>query len=132
MKVNAAFNDRGEKPRFMFQPNPLVQHAFLIFEYKDDKNAYEPVGEYILLDTAEALDITHKKLENMMKILNEKQNLINFENLTNERVLFNVVKDEAGIEPSPRHKVVFRTFTGNGISKENAVLTIEKGVFDEV
>jgi hypothetical protein len=42
------------------------------------------------------------------------------------------IEDEAGIEPGPRHKVVFRTFTGNGISKENVALTIEKGVFDEV
>jgi len=64
----------------------------------------------------------------MVSILNGKKKLIDFTNLTGKRVLFNIIPEAS--DPN-RQKIVFRTYDGAGVSKENAVLTIDKGVFHE-
>ena len=122
------FNEQSEKPRFTYKRNPLVSTSFQIFEWKEDKSSYEPVGEYTLIDTSEASDITEKKLINLMAIMNERQRLIDFKDLTKERILFTMVPTTP---ESETQKVVFRTYDGSGVSKENAVLILEKGVFHE-
>jgi hypothetical protein len=86
------------------------------------------VGDYILVDTKEPIDITEKKVANVVSILNRRTRLVDFKTLTNERVLYNIVEDNPD---SDQMKVVFRVYDGSGVSKENAVLTIEKGVFHE-
>lgn len=122
------FNEESEKPWFTFKANPLVKHAWHIMEYKPEKNDYEPVGEYVLIDLSETIDITEKRLMNLVGILNRKKNLIDFKSLTNTRVLFTMVQDTLD---SKTHKIVYRTYDGKGVSKENAVLTIDKGVFQQ-
>jgi hypothetical protein len=119
------FNEQSEKPKFIYKPNPLVPHSYQIFQFRDEKKGYEPVGDYTLIDTNEPIDITEKKMTNLISIMNEKQKLIDFKNLTKSRILFNIVPDTP---ESTHEKVIFRTHDGNGVSKENAVLTIEKGV----
>ncbi len=122
------FNQESEKPRFIYKRNPLIAHSFQIFEYRADKEDYEPFGDYTLIDMNEPIDITEKKVMNLVTIMNGRQNLIDFQNLTKERVLYNIIgKNDA----ANGQKVVFRTYDGSGVSKENAVLTIEKGVFED-
>lgn len=125
---NESFADSGDKPRFIYKRNPLVEHAYQIFEFKPDKNDYEPVGEYIVLDTEEDVDLTEKKMGNLVTLLNGKRDLTDFGNLTKTRLLFNIVPRTADEDPT---KIIFRTHDGAGVSKENAVFTIEKGVLDE-
>lgn len=122
------FNEESEKPQFICKPNPLVPHSWQIFQFKEDKKNYEPVGEYVVLDTAEDIEITEKKMFNLAMILNGRKKLIDFTNLTKNRILFNIVPETP---ESNLQKVIFRTYDGKGVSKENAVLTIEKGVFNE-
>ena len=122
------FNEQSEKPRFTYKRNPLVSTSFQIFEWKEEKTGYEPVGEYTLIDTTEASDITEKKLINLMAIMNERHKLIDFKDLTKQRILFTLVPTTP---ESETQKVVFRTYDGSGVSKENAVLILEKGVFHE-
>ena len=81
-----------------------------------------------MIDTAEAVDITEKKLINLMAIMNGRKPLIDFTNLTQERILFTIVNSSNEDETS--EKIIFRTYDGTGVSKENAVLTIDKGVFE--
>ena len=126
LKFNERFNDKGEKARFIYKRNPLIERSFQIFEYKDDKSEYEPIGEYTVLDSSEDIEITEKKVINLISIMNGKKNLIDFTNLTKTRVLYNIIPETP---ESEQQKVVFRTYDGVGVSKENAVLTIEKGVF---
>lgn len=122
------FNDHSEKPKFIAQPNPLVPHSWQIFEFKDDKNSYEPVGDYTLLQTNEALEITEKKMVNLTRILNGKKDLIDLGNLTKKRVLYTIVPKASADDPT---KIIFRDQDGTGVSKENAVLTLEKGVLHD-
>ncbi len=122
------FNEESDKPWFIHKQNPLVAHSWQIFEFKTDKMDYEPVGDYVLIDTSEPIDINEKKLINIMTLLNRRTSgHISLNNLTDKRVLFNIVDDgsESGVL-----KAVFRTYDGKGVSIENAVLTIEKGVFN--
>ena len=128
MDFNESFNDQGEKPRFLYKRNPLLEHAWQIFEYKEEKADYEPVGDYTLIDTDEPIEITEKKVSNLVTIMNEKEGLIDLSNLTETRILYNIVADTP---ESDKQKVVFRTYDGDGVSKENAVLEIEKGVLDD-
>lgn len=127
-KVNENFNDKGEKPRFMYKPNPLTRHAFQIFQFKDDKNVYEPVGEYTVIDLEEVSEITEKKIINLIMLMNGKRDLIELGNLTQTRLLYTMVSSGSDAE---KEKIIFRTHDGKGVSKENAVLTIEKGVFPD-
>lgn len=112
----------------MHKKNPLVPHAYQIFEFKPVKNDYEPVGEYIVLETSEESELTEKKLGNLVRLLNGKQDLADLGNLTKTRILFNIVPRTSENDPT---KIIFRTYDGAGVSKENAVFTIEKGVLKD-
>ena len=86
------------------------------------------MGEYTLLDTGEGIDITEKKLSNLVRILNGKQDLIDIGNLTKTRILYNIVPKSSDSDPT---KIIFREHDGQSVSKENAVLTLEKGVLKD-
>lgn len=122
------FNSESEKPEFMAKANPFAPHSWQILQYKNGKKDYEPVGEYILIDTGEDIDITEKKLINLVRLLNGKRDLLDLGNLTKKRVLFNIVPRTSETDPT---KIIFRDHDGKGVSVENAVLTLEKGVLNE-
>lgn len=122
------FNEQSEKTRYIYRPNALVPHCWQLFEYKEEKMGYEPIGEYTLIDTSEAEELTEKHLMNLITLLNGKTNLVNLTHLTNTRLLYNIIPTA----PDSNHiKIILRSHDGKGVSKENAVLTIEKGVFNE-
>lgn len=125
--MSLKFNDKSEKPRFIYKRNPLVENAFQVFEFKDDKANYEPVGDYTLIDTSEDPELTEKNVMNLVTLLNGKTDLINLSNLTSNRLLYNIVDDT---EESEKVTIMLRSRSEKGVSKENAVLKIEKGVFD--
>lgn len=122
------FNTESEKPQFIYKRNPLIEHAFQIFMFKADKNDYEPVGEYTLLDMSEDLELTEKKVINLISILNGKQNLMDLGSLTNCKVFFNIIPKEDEDAPN---KLIFRNKEETGTSTENAMLILEKGVLHE-
>jgi len=128
VNFNDSFNEEGEKPQFTYKRNPLVDHAFQIFMFKEEKGEYEPVGDYTLLDLDEDLVLTEKKVMNIISLLNGKQSLIDLGNLTKTRVLFTIVPKNSVEDPT---KIIFRNHDGSGPSEENAVLVLEKGVIDD-
>lgn len=125
---NDKFNDSGEKPRFIHKKNLVNEHAYQIFEFKEEKSDYEPVGDYILVDTEEKSELTQRHLDNMLTLLNGKRDLQDLSKMTDKRLLFNIVPRTD--EKSPM-KVIFRTHDGDGVSTENAIFTLEKGILDE-
>lgn len=115
----------GERTRFLHKPNPLVERAYQIFEYNHEKSTYDHVGDYVLLNKKEPRDITEKKVINLMTLLNGKDELIDMSSLTNSRVLYTIVPEaQAGNQT----KMIFKDYDGSGVSKDNAVFTIRKGV----
>ncbi len=115
----------GERTRFIHKPNPLVDRAYQVFEYIVVKGDYDHVGDYVLLNTDEERNITEKKVANLMSILNKKDELIDLSNLTNTRVLYTVVPEA---QAGDQTKMIFKDYDGSGVSKDNAVFTIRKGV----
>jgi hypothetical protein len=122
------FNEQSEKALFIYKPNPLVPHSYQIFMQKKNKQDYEPVGDYTVIDTSEAIDITTKRLGNIVALLNGKKDLTKLGHLTRKRLLFNMVPKRSETDPT---KIIFRSHDGKGVSVENAVLTIEEGVLNE-
>tara|TARA_B100001013_G_C24525648_1_gene408745 strand:+ start:90 stop:494 length:405 start_codon:yes stop_codon:yes gene_type:complete len=126
------FNIESEKPPFIYKRNPLVKNAFQIFQWKEEKRDYEPVGDYTLIDTEEDPELTEKTVMNIVTSLNGRTDrILNLKNLTSERLLYNIV-DNKDAEESNLVTIMLRTHDGMGVSKENAVLKIEKGVFDGI
>lgn len=128
MKFNDSFNNKGEKPQFMYKRNPLVENSFQIFMYREEKANYEPVGDYTVIDLDEDPTLSEKKIMNVISLLNGKEDLMELGNLTKTRVLFTIVPKKNPDDPT---KIIFRNHDGKGTSEENAVLTIEKGVLNE-
>lgn len=122
------FNEESEKPEFIYKKNPLIPHSYQIFQYKKDKANYEPVGNYDLLDLEEDEELTEKRVMNLIALMNQRKRTIDLSSLTNARTLYTMVP----VKPQDiNQKIIFRTHDGAGVSKENAILVIEKGVFHE-
>ena len=122
------FNEESEKPDYIFKPNPLSARAYLICKYDAQRGDYIPVGDYTVLDLSEEKELSDKRITNFMSSLNKKKRSVDLSSLTNTRILFTIIPRK----PDDTHqKVIFRTHDGAGVSKENAILVIEKDVFDE-
>jgi len=115
----------GERTRFVSKPNPMVERDYQIFEYNLEKGCYNHVGDYVLINKDEPRDITEKKVMNLMSVLNKKDDFIDLSNLTKARVLYTIVPET---QSSDQTKMIFKDYEGSGVSKENAIFTIRKGV----
>lgn len=125
------FNQSTELPRFMFKPHEGRERTWVIFEYKDykgPKGGYDAIGSYEVLDKTEDPVLSEKKLNNIIILMNGKKSPETLKNLTYERVLYNIVPKKEITDPT---KIVYRVYNGQGVSKENAVLTLERGLFDD-
>lgn len=122
------FNIESPRPQYIYRHNSLLPRTFQIFSFREEKGDYEPVGEYTLLDAAEDLSLTEKKVINIVSLLNGRRKLLELGNLTKTRILFTIVPKSSEEDPT---KIIFRNYNGSGPSEENAVLVLEKGVLHE-
>ena len=116
----------GERTRFVAKPDPLVERAYKIYEYDFNAGKYNVSGDYVLINKDEPRELTDTKIKNLLTILNGKDDLIDVSNLTKARVLFTLVPEA---QAGDQTKMIFKDHDGSGVSKDNAVLTIKKGVF---
>ena len=115
----------GERTRFVHKPNPLIERDYQIFEYSIEKGDYEHVGDYVLLNKEEEREVTDKKVMNIMTLINGKDDLIDLSSLTKTRLLYTIVPEaQAGNQT----KIILKDYDGSGVSKDNAIFTIRKGV----
>ncbi|MFP4313702.1 MAG: hypothetical protein ACLFR0_05175 [Alphaproteobacteria bacterium] len=122
------FNEESEKPEFIYRKKPDVERSYFICQYKDGKNDYEPIGDYTVLDLDEEIELTEKRLMNLMAVMNKRKRTIDLSTLTNARILFTIIP----VKPEDTHqKVIFRTHDGTGVSQENAIMVIDRGVLNE-
>jgi len=113
------------KPAFTYRPNPVLSGSFLICK-KEENGGLHPVGDYTLLDRNEDLTLTEKKVMNLITLMNGGKDLLPLGEQTKSRLLFHRKPKQDG---DLRTEVIFYAYTGEGVSKENAILTIE-GEFD--
>lgn len=106
---------------FTYRPNPVLARSFLICK-KDHHGNLAPVGDYTVLDDSEELTLSEKKVMNLVMRLNGEAELIPLGNQTQSRLFFHVKKKA---ENETKSEIVFYTNHGSGVSKENAILTLE-------
>ncbi len=120
------YQDMASHTVYTYRPNPLLERSFLIFR-KDHHGETEPIGDYTVLDEAETHDLSELKLMNIIMQLNGDDRLVDLGEKTRSRLLFHF-KPKSPEET--RQEIVFYTYSGQGVSKENAILTLE-GIKDE-
>lgn len=125
--MSIGFNQNSEKPRFIFKPNPVDALAFQIFECARGKKDYEPVGDYILLDREEPRDLTEKKLANLIGLMNGRGISINLGGEVENRTLYQVKPKRVSTDET---QIIFRTYNGSGVSRENALFKVKGGIFN--
>ena len=101
---------------YTYRQNPLYDRSFLIFR------ADAPVGDYTVLDQDEDRGLAEKKMINLISRLNGSHDLIPLGEMTKSRLLFHRKPKINADDPT---EIVFYTYDGKGVSKENALLTIE-------
>lgn len=115
------FNQHSAMPRYIYARNPMHPRAFQIMRY--DAGEAQPVGDYMILDTAEDLALAEKKVMNIVSALNGREKLLQLGEQTKSRQLFHLINDGANGE---KIKVMFYQYKGDGCSTESALFTIEK------
>jgi hypothetical protein len=122
------FNKQLERPRFIYKPNPMMKRAYQIFELMPKNNAYVPVGEYILLNHEEDPELTELKMGNLVLLLNGKKDVKDLSKMSSTRVLFTVMPEDQSADQT---KIIFKDYKGKGVSVDNAVFTIRRGVLHD-
>lgn len=117
--------DTDIKPSFTYRPNPILNGSFLICK-KEADGGLQPVGDYTLLDRDEDRNLTEKKVMNLVTLLNGGDEMLPLGAETKSRLLYHRKPKD---EPAARTEVLFFAYTGDGLSKENALFTID-GEFD--
>ena len=120
------FQEKTEKPEFIYRPDPGAKDCYILLQFAEEKSEYQPVGRYEQIDMGQDSDITVKNVENLVTLLNGKTRLHDLSNLTSGRLLYNIIDDT---EESETITIMLRVLEKEGVSKENAALKIEKGVF---
>lgn len=106
---------------FTYRPHPFLERSFLICR-KEQNGEVTPVGDYTVLDTHEDFKLTERKVINLVMRLNGETDLVPLGEQTRSRLLFHV---KPRPEHDPRTEIVFYTQSGHGVSRENAILTME-------
>lgn len=106
---------------YTYRRHPLLDRAFLIYRQEKGGEA-QPVGDYTVLDDGEALDLTERKLIRLVGTLNGQNDMTPLAKETGARLLFHCKERQLD---DPRQQIVFYTYNGEGVSKENAIMTLE-------
>lgn len=118
------FNAEATSPRYTYRKSPAHPRGFMILKYQEDAlRDPVPVGDYTVLDAQEDLEMSEKKVMNIISLLNGRKSLMQLGHDTGIRSLYHVVteKDDEG-----KARVVFYNLGKEGVSVENALLRIEK------
>lgn len=124
------FNSSGTGLTYSYRRNPVHEHSFLIIKKDEERKKYEPIGDYTVLDDEENPALSEKTVMNLVALLNgRKRDVIDLSGETDTRLLYYLAPKRAD---SNRTHIIFYAHGGQGVSKENAVLSIEEEFQDEL
>ena len=115
------FSSVSDGATFLYRPHEILPDAFEIM--CKTGTAMQTIGEYVVLDKAEDRSLSEKKIINLIALMNGRSEMIDVA-AENQRLYFHVIPRA---EDSPRQQIVFRARGLEGVTQENALLTIEKG-----
>ncbi len=117
-------NQTEIKGTYTYRQSPVLNRSWMIYN-KDASGGLSPVGDYTVLDADEDLLISEKKVMNLISLLNGEDELMELGAHTQSRLLFH--RKPRSDEADPQ-QVIFYTYSGAGMSRENAILTLQAGV----
>lgn len=112
------------KGTFIYRQSPVLSRSWMIYRKEGDGDL-TPVGDYTVLDRDEREDVSEKKIINLISLLNDSDEMILLGEQTKSRLLFHRKPKLDNRDPD---QVIFYTYAGEGVSRENAILTLEPGV----
>lgn len=119
----------SENRQFWYRPNPVAGRAFQLLHW-NARQGYQPIGDYLLLDDKEDTALTERKVQNLVTLMNGHSRLFDLKrDVGNTRTLFHV---QDGEDEMGRKRIMLRSFDGNGASRENALVMIEKEYWSDV
>ncbi len=110
------FNAESAAPLYGYERSPVNARAFLIMKKEEGKSTL--VGEYTVLDKAEAMSLAEKKMMNLVSLLNRRQRLLHLGEETKSRTLHQIITDS---DEDGKTKVIFYKLERAGVSQENAL-----------
>lgn len=121
------FNRVTARKAYTYRRNPHHEFSFVILKQLQEEGPYEPIGDYTVLDHDEDLGLSEKKLMNLIALMNnDEEELIDLRGETESRLLyFRAPTDEPN-----KTRIIFYTLGVQGVSTENAVLSLEEGMDD--
>lgn len=124
------FNHSGTGQSYSYRRNPVHEHSFLIIRKNEAKKKYEPIGDYTVLDAEENPALSEKTVMNLVALLNgREEDVIDLSRETDKRLLYYRAPKR---EDSNRTHIVFYVLGEKGVSTENAVLSIDEELQDEL
>lgn len=108
---------------YIYRQNPLLSRSFLILR-KDRHGDAVPVGDYTVLDWNEDSSLSEKKVMNLVSLLNGNEGM-NLSEAVDGRLLFHCKPKPEG---SIGQEIVFYNYKGNGVSHENAILSLQEEI----
>ncbi len=122
MKTND-FNTEARTPRYGYAPSPVNPRAFMILKHTESgRTDSRSVGDYTVLDSKEDLQLSEKKVMNLVSLLNGRQNLIQVGADSGSRMLYHVVSE---CDDDGKSRVLFYKLGKEGVSVENALFRME-------
>ncbi|MCB9963534.1 MAG: hypothetical protein H6855_00675 [Rhodospirillales bacterium] len=107
----------SRKTYYTYRPHPYQSNSFQIFLMQ---GIYQDLaGDYLLLDHSEERDLTEKTVMNLVALLNGRNELIDLTGYASGRLYFQKLE----IDTAGQGRILFRSYRGDGISTENALLT---------
>jgi hypothetical protein len=119
------FQSINEQTGYTYRRSPLHDRTFNILRRNEEDGAYLPVGDYTVLDAGENPHISERKVINLITLLNGGDRVIQLGEETHSRLLYHVVPHDG---PREQTRILFYTLGDKGVSKENAVLSINERV----
>lgn len=115
------FNAESKESRYAYIPSPVQERAFMIVRAHGQADP-TPVGDYTVLDPAEDLKLSEKKIMNLISLLNGRKRLMDLGHETKTRVLYKIVSER---DEENKSKIIFYNLAETGVSVENAMFRIE-------
>ncbi len=120
------FNEITAKQAYTYRRNPMYDHSFVILKQLQESGQYEPIGDYTVIDMDEDIGLSEKKVMNIVALMNDSDDVIDMRKETGTRLLYY----KAPTDEPHKTRIVFYTLGAQGVSKENAILSLEEGLED--